>query len=77
MARDPHPDIDEAEEAYVEIRDARQELTPREVAAKAELLALMKKHNLLVYKTPSGATVRVVVESETVKVENAKPKKEV
>ena len=61
------PEIDEAAEAYVEVRDRRQALTEKEVAAKDKLLGLMKGHKLSKYVF-DGRLVEVVPIDETVKV---------
>lgn len=68
-------DIHEAAERYVDVRDQRQALTPKEVALKAELLGLMKKHRLDRYSF-DGLEVERVTEEETVKVRLRTPKEE-
>ena len=64
-------ELDEACRAYVKIRDKRQDLTRREVEAKADLLAKMKKYKKREYVS-DGIEARIVVEEETVKVKVAK-----
>lgn len=46
-------EIDDAAEAYVEIRDKRMALTKKEVEAQATLVAAMAKHNLTAYRCTS------------------------
>jgi len=47
-------EIDEAAEAYVNVRDKRQELTKKEVAAKQALSDLMHKHADQIGKDADG-----------------------
>ena len=64
------PQIEELEgsaENYADIRDQRMELTKEEVAAKDELLGLMKKHGKVSY-VHNGYDIKVIVESEKLKV---------
>ena len=60
-------EIEDKAAAYVEIRDERQALTPREVAAKQSLLAAMHRHGKAKY-VRDGITIEVVHEDETVRV---------
>ncbi len=48
-------EIETAAEAYVEARDERMELTKTEVAAKKELMDVMKKHKAELIEDGSGA----------------------
>lgn len=50
MERKKVAEINKAAEEYVEIRDARMQMTKREVQSKAALLATMKKHEYAVYE---------------------------
>lgn len=68
-------DLHEAALDYAVIRDERQELTLREVAAKTKLLDLMHKHKKEEYEY-DGVSIRVVHEEETVKVRVAKKDEE-
>jgi hypothetical protein len=52
---------------YAEIRDERQKLTEREVKLKEKLIALMHEHGKKEYHY-KGVSIKLVVESETVKV---------
>jgi hypothetical protein len=52
---------------YAEIRDKRQELTAEESSLKKELLTLMHKAGKTEYRR-NGISVKVVIESEKVKV---------
>jgi hypothetical protein len=65
-------DLHEKAEEYADVRDQRQALTPKEVALKAELLSLMKKHKLDKYAY-NGVEVERITEEETVKVRIRKP----
>ncbi len=67
------PDVEEAAEAYRDVRDERMELTEKEIDAKSELMARMKEHKLKTYRIPhSGLEVEVVAGEETVKVRKIK-----
>ena len=46
-------EIDQAAEAYVDVRDKRMKLTTKEVEAQATLVAAMQKHTLLAYRCTS------------------------
>jgi hypothetical protein len=64
------PIIEELEasaEAYVAIRDERIALTPQEKKLKDDLLAAMKRHGKEKY-VRDGIEIKIVHESETVKV---------
>lgn len=50
MERKSIKELDAAAEAYVEARDERMKLTEKEVEFKEALVAVMKKHDLQVYK---------------------------
>lgn len=50
-------DVDAAMNEYVEWRDKRMALTPNEVSSRKKLEALMKKHNLKVYRNSDGDMV--------------------
>lgn len=52
---------------YAEIRDARQELTKKEVDLKARVMNLMHKHNKETYDY-QGVHIELVHEQESVKV---------
>ena len=70
------PEIEELESAaeeYADIRDQRMELTPIETKLKSDLLALMKKHSKTSY-VHDGFDIRVIVESEKVRVRIKKDK---
>lgn len=59
--------IENAALDYAEIRDQRQELTTQEVDLKKKLLDLMHAKDITEYKR-NGISVKVVLESENVKV---------
>ena len=59
---------------YADVRDARQELTAKEVALKTRLTSAMKKHHKTTYKRGT-IEVNLIVEEETVKVKIAKDNK--
>jgi hypothetical protein len=61
------PDLVAAANAYVKIRDKRQDLTKREVELKLDLLGLMHKHKKTDYVF-DDVEIHVVMEKETVKV---------
>lgn len=61
------PEIDDAAEEYVEWRDKRCAISPKEVEAKKKLIKLMKDHKLTTYMFDSKV-VTVVPKEETVKV---------
>lgn len=63
-------EIDEAAEAYVEVRDERMALTESEGERRGLLLELMKKHELSTYEF-DGKIVSVLAE-EKVKVKKSK-----
>ena len=70
------PEIEELEssaEDYADIRDQRMELTKEETRLKTELLGLMKKHGRTTY-VHDGYDIRVIVESEKLKVKVTKDK---
>jgi hypothetical protein len=60
-------DLEDAAEAYRDVRDERAQLTIKEVDAKATLLSLMKKHRKTEYRR-AGIHIWIVVEEESVKV---------
>jgi hypothetical protein len=60
-------ELEEAAEAYADIRDQRQALNVDEAKLKTSVLGLMKKHGKTIYQR-SGITITVVAEEETVKV---------
>jgi hypothetical protein len=60
-------ELEEAAEEYADIRDQRQELTVEEVRLKKELLDLMHANKKTEYNH-NGVSIKVVVESEKVKV---------
>ena len=62
-------------EEYADIRDQRMALTPQEKKLKNDLLALMKANNKERYFR-DGIEIRVVHESETVKVRLKKTEEE-
>ncbi len=53
-------EVDDAAEAYLEARNARQKKTDREVEAKEALITVMKKHELTVY-TDNDASPPLIV----------------
>ena len=59
--------LEDAAEAYAEIRDERIDLNKQEVALKTRLLKLMHDHGKTVYHR-GGVTIQIVAEEETVKV---------
>ena len=60
-------EIEQAAEDYVEVRDERQELTRKEVAAKEILHAAMRKYHKTHYSR-GGIEVDIITAEETVKV---------
>lgn len=60
-------ELEDAAEAYAEIRDQRQALNSDESKLKASVLGLMKKHGKTVYQR-GAITITLVTEEETVKV---------
>lgn len=66
------PEIDEAAEEYVDIRDRRMALTKDEKAAQTSLLNLMKKHKLKAYDYDNKlvSVVEDVVEKVKVKAKD-------
>ena len=72
------PEIEELESAaeeYAAIRDERMALTEKEVPLKAELIELMHKHDKTSY-VHAGVDVKLIVESEKVRVRIKKDKGE-
>jgi hypothetical protein len=67
-------EIVDAAENYATLRDQRMTEGKGEVAAKATLLEVMKKHNLTVYKY-DGKTVVIEPREENVKVKADKEEK--
>ena len=63
--------IDNATEAYVEIRDSRMALTKTEVAKRDTVLRLMKEHDLTSYEY-DGKVVSIVNGEPKVKVKTKK-----
>jgi len=63
-----HPDVVNAAEAYVEVRDQRCEMSKRESERAGVLLAAMKKHGLSTYALEDGSRVEVVPGADKVKV---------
>jgi hypothetical protein len=64
-------EIDAAAERYVEARDARMELTEKEVELRDRLVDLMRKHKLEVYRDDDAAPpllVLLIVGKDKVKV---------
>ena len=60
-----YPDVDEAADQYVEVRDSRMALTKRETAAQATLLATMQGRGLTVYRLETeDGNLLVTVEDE-------------
>jgi CRISPR/Cas system CSM-associated protein Csm5 (group 7 of RAMP superfamily) len=68
-------DLHECAMEYAEKRDERQAIGREEVALKAKLLGLMKKHKLDNYEY-EDVSIEVVIEEETVKVKVKKHKDE-
>lgn len=54
-------------EDYVEVRDERQALTPREVQLKNDLISAMERHGKASY-VHAGVEIKVLVESKKLKV---------
>lgn len=69
-----YPDVEEAAEAYRDVRDQRMELTDKECDAKAVLHDRMKKHKLKAYRLPNSEHVAELVMTgvETVRVRKVK-----
>lgn len=70
------PEIEDASDAYVAVRDKRQALTKTEVELKGKLLKSMKDHGLENYRYVAAEDdiireVKVVKASESVKVAKA------
>jgi len=68
-------ELDDAAESYVEARDERMAKTEREVEAKEALVAVMKKHDLTVYRDESTTpplVVTLIPGVDKVKVSQAK-----
>lgn len=63
-----HKDVRSAAEAYVEVRDERMELTKDEVVKKSLLVAVMKKHELSVYRDEEADLEVTLVTDEKCKV---------
>ena len=77
IERKVHKDVRDAAEEYVDARDERMELTEKETATKATLMAAMKKHGLSKYiDEEAEIVVEVVPSDETVKVRKYDPEKE-
>ena len=75
--RKVHKDVRDAAETYREVRDERMELTEREVEAKADLMAAMKKHGLQKYVDEDAEIeAEIVPGEETVKVRKWKAPKD-
>lgn len=67
-------EVNDAAEAYVEARDKRMKLTEKETEAKEALIAVMKKHDLTVYKDDEAnppLVVTLVPGKDNVKVAEA------
>jgi hypothetical protein len=60
------PEVEQAAEAYREVRDERAELSKREAQKKAELQAVMRAHKLKKYRyhDENGEELEVVFEDE-------------
>lgn len=67
LERPTHPDVADAAEKYIEARDARMELTKREVATRNELVAIMKKHELPEYEDDDFIVTFEAEQKETIK----------
>lgn len=73
------PEIEEAADKYIEIKDKRCKMTPKEITAKGELIELVQKHREKLPKNAEGHTVyrydELVIElvpgAETVKIKEA------
>lgn len=61
------PEIEEAAYKYVEVRDARLRLMPKEREAKDDLLALMRQHDQTIYEFDDHVVERTIGE-DSVKV---------
>lgn len=60
-----HRDVEAAADRYVEVRDARMELTKQETEASGRLLAAMKAHGCTVYRLETDeGNLLVTVEAE-------------
>lgn len=66
-------ELESAAEEYADIRDRRQALTTEEVRLKKDLLNLMHREKKTEYNH-GGVSIKVIVESEKVKVRIAKDK---
>jgi len=66
-------ELESAAEEYADIRDKRQALTTEEVRLKTDLLNLMHSHKKTEYNH-GGVSIKVVVESEKVRVRIKKDK---
>lgn len=67
------PEIDDAADSYVALRDKRMALTEKEIDARAVLIAAMDKHKLTSYRYDDN--VVTVEPSEKVHVKKAKEEK--
>jgi hypothetical protein len=60
MERKTIREVNDAAEAYVDVRDERMKLTEKEVEAKQALISAMQKHELSVYRDDSASPPLVV-----------------
>ena len=60
MAKKTIKEVDDAAEAYQEVKEKRMELTRDEKTAKDALVFVMRKHNLEVYKDTTVSPALVV-----------------
>lgn len=68
------PELDQAAEAYVDVRNERMGLTEREVAARSGLVATMRKHGQTVYRVDGEEPLIVTLLEGEAKVQVRKEK---
>lgn len=73
---DVHPDIVNAADAYVQVRDERCDLSKQESERAGVLLSAMKKHGLSFYPLEDGSRVEVVPGADKVKVRKPRDESE-
>lgn len=70
------PEISDAAEAYVTVRDERMLMTEEEVTKRNTLIEVMRKHTLLFYRDPEADLEVVITEGDAkVKVSKAAAEK--
>jgi hypothetical protein len=60
-----HPEVEDAAETYVAVRDERMDLALKEREAKKELIAVMQRHGVTTYKYRDGEGAPRTVVAET------------